>query len=126
MERIFGKTINTLADFADVRAQKHQVILSNIANIDTPGFRSSELTFSQTLKTANRLQVSLARTDPAHLPGKDGSRTSVHREIKATDEKVNLDVEMSRLAENHLLFNTTMEILSRKFKGLQSTLNQAR
>lgn len=126
MEKLFGKTMNTLGDMVDVRAQKHRVILSNVANIDTPGFRPSELTFTQALKTAKHLQVDLTQTDPAHLPGNKGRRSSVKYEIKASDEKVKLDEEMTMLSENHLMFNTTMEILSRKFKALQNTLNQTK
>jgi flagellar basal-body rod protein FlgB len=127
MEKLFGKAVNTLSDMADVRAQKHKVILSNVANIDTPGFKASELTFTQAIGTAKHLlQISLTQTDPAHLPGKAGRRSSVNYEIKASDESVKLDTEMSKLSENHLMFNTTMEILSRKFKGLQNTLNQTK
>jgi flagellar basal body rod protein FlgB len=37
MEKLFNKTINSLANTVGVRAQKHRVILSNVANIDTPG-----------------------------------------------------------------------------------------
>jgi flagellar basal-body rod protein FlgB len=127
MEKLFGKTINTLSDMADGRAQKHKVILSNVANIDTPGFKATELTFTQALRTAKHLlHISLKQTDTAHLPGKTGRRSSVNYQIEASDEKVKLDTEMSNLSENHLMFNTTIEILSRKFKLLQNTLNQTK
>lgn len=127
MEKLFGKTVNTLSDLADVRAQKHSVILSNVANIDTPGFKASELTFKQALGSAkHQLRIGLTKTDPAHLPAGAGKRGSVDYEIKTSNEKVQLDREMSGLSENHLMFNTTMEILSRRFKMLQNTLNQTK
>lgn len=127
MEKIFGKMIGTLADFADVWTQKHKVVISNVANSDNPDFKSSELTFSQAFNAAKHPKISIAQTDPAHLSGaKGGKNSSVSYEIKQTDEKVNLDQEMARLSENQLLFNTTMEILARKFKMMKDTLSQAK
>jgi flagellar basal-body rod protein FlgB len=126
MEKIFGKQIDTLSEYADVRTQKHKIILSNVANIDTPGFNASELTFSQALTNAKPIPVKMTQTNPAHFPGKKGLRSYVNSEVRQTDEKVNLDLEMTRLSENHLMFNTTMEILSRKFNALKNTLNQTK
>jgi flagellar basal-body rod protein FlgB len=111
---------------ADVRAQKHRLVLSNVANIDTPGFKPSQLTFPQALKHATHRSVDLAQTDPLHLPGKQGRRGDVRYDVKTSDQKVSLDAEMANLSENHLMFNTTMEILSRKFKLLQATISQAK
>lgn len=126
MEKIFDKTVRTLEDMADVRAQKHRLTLSNVANIDTPDFRPSELTFQQALRRAEHLQVSLTQTDPSHLPGKMRKGNSVNYEIREADTNVKLDSEMTGLSENHLMFNTTVEILSRKFKALQNALNQTK
>ena len=125
MEKLFGKMVSTLSDFADIWGLRHKVILSNVANNDTPDFKASELTFSRALKSAGNLKVDLAQKHPAHFPGKKG-KSSVNYEIKGTEEKVNLDKEMATLSENQLMFNTTMEILARKFKGLKDTLNQAK
>jgi flagellar basal-body rod protein FlgB len=57
MEKLFNKTINTLTDMVDVRARKHRVILSNVANIDTPGFRPSELSFDNELQSAKNVRM---------------------------------------------------------------------
>ena len=72
MEKLFNKTIKSLADMAGVRAQKHRVILSNVANIDTPGFKPSELSFANELESAKTVRIT--RTNPGHLAGKTGAR----------------------------------------------------
>jgi flagellar basal-body rod protein FlgB len=135
MEKLFNKTINSLANTVGVRAQKHRVILSNVANIDTPGFKPSELSFANELDSAKNVRItrtnpahlegSLTRTNPAHLGEKTGA-DSLRYNIRESEEDVKLDTEMTSLAENHLMYNATVEVLSRKFKSLQATLRETK
>jgi flagellar basal-body rod protein FlgB len=132
MEKLFNKTINSLADMVDVRARKHRVILSNVANIDTPGFKPSEMSFANELESAKNVRItrtnpahlagSLTQTNPGHLAGKTGAQGSLRYDIKESDEPVKLDTEMATLSENQLLYSATVEILAKKFRGIRSTL----
>lgn len=125
MERLFNKTIKSLANMAGVRAQKHRVILSNVANIDTPGFKPSELSFANELESAQTVRI--MRTNPGHLAGgKTGAQDSLRYDIRESDEQVKLDTEMANLSENHLMYNATVEILARKFKSIQTTLRETK
>ena len=124
MEKLFNQTINTLADMVDVRARKHRVILSNVANIDTPGFKASEMSFDNELQSAKN--VRMARTDSRHLTGKNEGPGSVSYDIRESPDQVKLDTEMANLSENHLLYNATVEILARKFRGIQATLRETK
>lgn len=126
MEKLFNKTINSLADMVGVREQKHRVILSNVANIDTPGFKPSELTFAKAFQSAKGSQLGLTQTDPAHLPGAKRKSGSLDYEITESDEQVKLDTEMASLSENQLLYNATVEILAKKFRGIRSTLSETK
>ena len=124
MEILFNKTISTLSDMTEVRAKKHRVILSNVANMDTPGFKPSDLTFSSKLKSAQ--DVRIARTNPGHLTGQKGDQGSLQYDIKESDEQVMLDTEMTNLSENQLLYSATVDILARKFRGLQTVLKESK
>jgi flagellar basal-body rod protein FlgB len=124
MEKLFNKTINTLTDMVDVRARKHRVILSNVANIDTPGFRPSELSFDNELQSAKN--VRMVRTDSGHLTGKNEGPGSVNYDVRESPDQVKLDTEMANLSENQLLYNATVEILARKFRGIRSTLSETK
>ena len=124
MEILFNKTISTLSDMTEVRAKKHRVILSNVANMDTPGFKPSDLTFSSELKSAQ--DVRIARTNTGHLTGQKGDQGSLQYDIKESDEQVMLDTEMTNLSENQLLYSATVEILARKFRGLQTVLKESK
>lgn len=123
MEKLFNKTIKSLADTVGARAQKHRVILSNVANIDTPGFKPSELSFANELDSAKKVRIT--QTNPGHLGRKTGV-DSLRYDLKESDAQVKLDTEMANLSENHLMYNATVEILSRKFKSLQTTLRETK
>lgn len=124
MEKLFNQTINTLTDMVDIRARKHRVILSNVANMDTPGFKASELSFDNELRSAKNVRI--ARTDSRHLTGKQEGSGSVSYNITESRDPVKLDTEMANLSENQLLYNATVEILARKFKGIQATLRETK
>jgi flagellar basal-body rod protein FlgB len=122
MDILFDKTINLLSGMLDYRSTRHKVIVSNIANIDTEGFKPSDISFKQILEKTNSVQMST--TDPGHIGGKVKEINPV--EITTSDEKVNLDKEMANLAENQLMYNMTVDMLSRKFKGINTVLKEAK
>ncbi len=120
MNAIFDKTIDKLAGFITYRTKKHEVHLSNITNIDTAGYKASEVEFRDQMKAASSM---LARTDTRHLGGGKGGDNFA---IVHNDEKVNLDKSMATLAENQLMHNTAVEMLARKFRSIQTVLKETR
>jgi flagellar basal-body rod protein FlgB len=123
MKALFGKTIDLLSDMLDLHAKRHKVLTSNVANIDTPNYEPMDLDFEKALKGAAASRVALRRTDDKHLPvaapGQDFG-------VVTTGQKVSLDKEMVNLAENHLMYNTAVELLVRKFKSLNSVIKEAK
>ncbi len=120
---LFDRTINKLSALADFRAQRHKVIVSNVINIDVAGYEAKELNFGKELGTALDKRVGLMKTDPRHLP----ATTEIgNQEAVATGARVKLDKEMGNLAENQLMYNLTIELLARKFRGLTTVLKEAR
>jgi flagellar basal-body rod protein FlgB len=100
------------------------VIASNIANIDTPGYKPKELVFKKQLEDFidNGTEVTMTKTDKRHL-----SKQSSHTfEVINSEEAVKIDNEMEKLAENNLMYNLTVELMARKFKGLDSVLREAK
>ncbi len=50
--RIFGRPLNIIANSLDISARRHNLISSNIANMDTIGYEPSDLDFQKTLQRA--------------------------------------------------------------------------
>jgi flagellar basal-body rod protein FlgB len=124
MDGLFNKTIDLLSGMLSYRSKRHNVIVSNISNIDTAGFKPSELSFKNELKGANALEMTA--TSPRHIVHSKDSVSSVDYEIKTSERAVKIDTEMANLAENHLMYNTTIEMLARKFRGLQTVLKETK
>ena len=124
MDALFGKTINMLSGMLDYRAKRHTVIVSNVANLDTPDFKPADLSFKAELGRADRLTVT--QTDPGHIPLRRNAPDAGRYEMSVSDKGVQVDTEMANLAENHLMYNMTVEMLARKFKGLGTVLREAK
>jgi flagellar basal-body rod protein FlgB len=122
MNILFDKTIDMLSGMLDYRSTRHKVIISNIANIDTDGFKPLDISFKQILGKSNSIRM--ATTDPEHIGVQEEGGGQV--EVITSEEKVNIDQEMSNLAENQLMYNMTVEMLSRKFRGINTVLKEAK
>ncbi len=124
MQALFSKTIDLLSGMLDYRAARHKVIVSNIANLDTPNFKPQELTFTASLAeaAASGQAATLTRTHNKHLS--PGSAQEAPFQVHQAGDKVEIDREMTNLAENNLMYNLTVELLSRKFKGIDTALRE--
>jgi flagellar basal-body rod protein FlgB len=134
---IFDRTMQLLQRNLDLRSARQRVIASNLANEETPGYRASELNFMDQLRSAHqgRLPVVLAATQPRHfgLHGAQGVQAVAGRlnEVPAGDlpldaNSVNLELEMAKLSDNAMQYNTAATILAKKFQGLLSAIRDAR
>jgi flagellar basal-body rod protein FlgB len=128
MDALFGKSIDTLSGVLDFRSERHKVIASNIANIDTPNYRPKDLVFKEELKAMinNEDGVTMTRTRENHLSERSIPGKKAEFEVIDAGEKVDLDTEMAKLAENNLMYNLTVEFLSRKFRGLNTVLRDTK
>jgi flagellar basal-body rod protein FlgB len=142
IEGIFGTTINLLGKSVDMRVKNQNLISSNVANAETPNYVPKTLAFEDELQGAlkgarGKGQFSAAPharhipirgsasgnslgsvtgkviETPASTPGKDGNA-------------VELENEMGKMAENQLMFNASVQMLSKKFEGLRSAIREGK
>jgi len=124
MDFQFDKTMKLLSSMMDFRSQKHQLIVSNIANIDTPGYTSKDLQFKGIL--GEEMQKKLTTTDKRHFSGQFANAGSIDCEVTDSGERVNIDKEMTNLAENHLMYNMSVELLSRKLRSIKNVFSEVK
>lgn len=125
MDGLFSKTVDLLSNMLDYRAERHKVIASNIANLDTPGYKPSTIDFRENLDEImnKREPLLLTRTNPRHFQAGGGGREF---QISTSGDKVEIDKEMADLAENNITYNATVEMLARKFRGLNTVLKETK
>lgn len=120
----FG-TIQKLLHEASMRQTVHA---DNIANVDTPHFKRSYVPFATQLAEA-RQQLNGTRTDVRHLPiGRDrvlpqddqpqiilDDQTAVN----INQNNVDIDREMSLMAQNQLHYNVLIKQITQEIKHLR-------
>lgn len=127
MEALFGKTIDMLSKMLDYRSKRHQLLTSNVANLDTPDYRPSDLEFNKNLQQAVRSSGTLPLTTdhPGHMDGRTGGKDASYT-VRQEEGRAGLDKEMARLAENQLQYNMTVEMLARKFRGIGNVVKETK
>ncbi|AUX91704.1 flagellar basal body rod protein FlgB [Mixta gaviniae] len=117
-------------------ARRQDILASNIANADTPGYLARDIDFSQQLKQAVSQQRS--RTEPLtlnltaarHIPaaGGGGDRSDLLYRIpdqpSADGNTVDMDRERVNFADNNIKYQTSLTILSSQIKGMMSVIGQ--
>ncbi len=101
-------TFNILENMMNVASFRQKILSSNIANADTPGYKAMDISFQAELGKAlngSKGNHDVFETTPLMI-NRDGNTVS-------------LDMEMTKVAENQLLYNSAAQILAMKFRMMK-------
>ena len=121
--KMFGGVISSGQIALNARLEKQGLIQSNIANIETPGYNSQDFSFESVMANALRGQGKLAQTHTKHIQ-LDPVELSESMAYKSENRPVDLDEEMQKISENQLMYQLTAKILTKKFDGLRSAIDE--
>lgn len=122
-----GASFNRLQGAIDTANLRQKVMANNIANVDTPNFKRSEVAFESILEqemTGNTGSLAGFRTDPRHFYIGPNSASKTTPQV-ITDQNttfnnnlnnVDIDREMSQLAQNQLKYNALIQQLNHDMK----------
>ena len=113
-----------------LRAQRQQILASNIANADTPNYKARDIDFTKALQSAlagkETSSVPLAKTDKAHAGGKTGAtvlggapllyRTTQQGNVDGNT--VDMDVERNQFLDNALRYEAGVTLIGAQIKNL--------
>lgn len=110
--------------------QRQSVAASNLANLDTPGYRTREASFADALNDELGPDA-LLRTNPRHLAGPEGAGGSATREAEGLASRrdgnnVQLDRELLALNRAAGDFSAAQTALAAKFKLVRYAINEGR
>ena len=112
-----------LGRFLDVDVARYKLVAANLANIDTPGYRTRDLNFRAELERAS--QESFAPENGLlHTAG----FTPVARQVRGLMERpdgnnVSLERESLLLAETQMKFNVGIQLLKDQFHTISLAIN---
>lgn len=114
---------DALSRFLDVDVARYKLVSTNLANIDTPGYRTRDLDFREELERAS--QESFA--------GENGllrtaEFTPVARQVRGLVERpdgnnVSVERESLLLAESQMKFNLGIQLLKDQFHTISLAIN---
>lgn len=133
-DKLFDTTVSLLERVLDFAALRHNVLASNIANLNTPGYRARELLFMGELQEAmagvtNPGQSQAVSWNPngssdgAPLKGVT-PRLVYENASRSTGDgnTVDIDQEMRKLAENNLFYDVAVQLIGRKLNMLKESI----
>lgn len=133
---LFDKTTQALQTSANMRQLRQNIISSNIANAETPGYHAKKLDFEEALARSLDLDGlrSLSTNHENHIPVGGGSLANVRPDIYENPEgqvsndgnTVNLEKEMSSLAENSALYRAAIQLINKKLGALKYAASEGR
>ena len=111
----------------NVHAYRQQLIASNIANADTPGYKARDIDFAAALKSAEASQPKAA-SQAARAGGPDATplgaellyRSAVQRSVDGNT--VDLDVERAQFAENAVRYEAQLMFTSGQVKAMLAAI----
>ncbi len=120
-----------------LRAERQQVLASNIANADTPNYKARDIDFRQALQAAvgGAQAVTSATSHPAHLgapvTSAAGNVTTasgqqllyrIPRQDSIDGNSVELDAERGEFADNAIRYEASLSDVNGKIKSLLAVI----
>lgn len=136
-----NNTMNIMASALDAYTLRNSTIASNIANVDTPGYKRKEVKFEEylqgavgSLKDGNNTANKNSKGRIAHQFGNiqvgvgtikaevvDQSTDSMYR---IDGNNVDIDNEMTEIVKNQLRYQTVINGLNNQFQAMRTAMGK--
>lgn len=130
---LFDGTMSLLQRTLNLRSAQQHALSANIANADTPRYRSFEVAVDEELRKLrpDGSRLEMVRTQAVHMPQpvnpatdsvslRAGAATGFS--LRADGNTVDIDRAMGDLAENTLKYKTSVQLLSAKLRSLKNVI----
>lgn len=108
---MFDALSSNLERYMDLLSARQKLVVSNIANADTPGYKTRDIDFQGEFRNA----IDASRPQPADVSG---------LKTRNDGNNVNIDRESRLLAENDLRFSIASNLLRSRLKILRSAIEE--
>ncbi|WAI11536.1 MAG: flagellar basal body rod protein FlgB [Buchnera aphidicola (Macrosiphum albifrons)] len=130
--------INQIFDFnqkaLSLYSKRQEILSANIANADTPGYKSIDINFTNELskmldkKNAKDTSIFLKKTSPYHLDAKNNSAfllktiPVITHQMKENGNTVNMDRERIEFINNSLKYQSSLVFIKNEIKNIMHVL----
>ncbi len=127
------KTYKALATSLKFREMRQELLSSNVANAQTPEYKAMKLDFEEALARATDVdgQLSMAASDDRHFNVGGGGFNNLEPElyedpngvVSENGNTVDVEAEMARMAENKIMYDTTVQLINKKLGLMKYAIN---
>ncbi|MGF1702749.1 flagellar basal body rod protein FlgB [Photobacterium makurazakiensis] len=117
----FDKALGIHPHTLNLRAERAKVLAGNLANVDTPGFKSRDFDF----KAAIAAVEGQIQSQHGRVSGQsDGAQLMYRNPYNSSMDgnTVELGVEQAQYAQNAMDFESSLTFLNMKFQGLSTAI----
>jgi flagellar basal-body rod protein FlgB len=131
MHDIYGPNADLMAKVMDLRLERQNLVMSNLANINVTGYKARSLDFEKDLQEAvgsQELRANLSRSSgsgPKHFDPNDFDAEVLQqykpRTVYGVDA-VDMDKEMATMAKNSLMYNAMTTVVKSNFTDITKVI----
>lgn len=132
--RIEDKTLKALAASLNLRQIRQEILAANVANAETPGYKSKRVDFEAALQRALDVDgnMEMKTSDSEHFDVGNGGFDNLQPEIyddpngivSEDGNTVDREAELAKMAENKILYDASVKLLNKKLGMLKYTITQ--
>jgi flagellar basal-body rod protein FlgB len=107
---------NLLERALNIRAQYHKVLSGNIANVETPNYKEKDIDFQSEIQRniGSQNNIDIRESNDGDVIGSIDGNT------------VNMENQIVKMTENHMLFTSLVQVISKKFSMMRYVINEGR
>jgi flagellar basal-body rod protein FlgB len=135
IDMVDDPTLNAMGQYLTRLSKRQQLVSSNIANIDTPGYKAKDISFHATMEELLAPQsVPMQATRPEHNALDHLRFAPMEPEVfevqglteRGDGNNVDLDKEMLKLGDTSFGYSMVTQLLRTKFRTIASSINEGR
>ncbi len=122
LDKAFGIHATAVA----LRSQRAELLASNLANADTPGFKARDVDFKSVLQGASDQAVALQTTHAGHISDSRGMFSAGQLQYRQPHQAsldgntVDTQVEQAEFTKNAMQYQASLRFLTGRISGLVS------
>jgi flagellar basal-body rod protein FlgB len=132
MDFFHDPTLNAMEAYMSRLTRRQEIVFSNVANIDTPGYKTKDIPFYVTMQEllSDSMQPRTTRPERSGEWIPIPSQSQVF-EVQGLDSRndqnnVNIDQEMLKLSETAFGYSLIAQLVRAKFQTLGLSINEGK
>lgn len=135
IDALQDQTLEAMGNYLTRLSKRQQMVASNIANIETPGYKTKDISFRatmdellssspQSLKTSQRAHRTMGEWN--FLPTEPEVFEVQGLTMRSDLNNVDVDKEMLKLSETSGAFSVIAQLLKGKFRTIATSISEGR